>query len=133
MVMNLGGYSGGGGMHLFGVLLLIFIFVGPYMLLWLEVRAFRHSEAQSNIALAMLILLGVAGCYCVYHREVFSFFAIWLIRFQLLLLQIGVVAWPFTLGWEAYKRGWLTMLMEKMKGKKKRKKRKKVLEESQEY
>lgn len=122
--MNLGGYSSGGGMHLFGVLLLIFIFVGPYLLLWLEVRAFRQSEAQTNMALAMLILLGVSACYCVYHSEMFSLFAIWLLRVHLLLLQIGVAVWPFTLGWEAYKRGWLTMLREKMKRKKKKRKKK---------
>ncbi|MFT3882972.1 MAG: hypothetical protein QM703_25370 [Gemmatales bacterium] len=121
--MNLGGYSSGGGMQWIGMLLLLFLFVGPYLLLWLEVRAFRYSYAQSNMALAMLLLLGMAGCYCLYHREVFSFFAIWLVGFQLLLLQISLVAWPFTVGWEAYKRGWLTMLREKMKGKKKKKKK----------
>ncbi len=109
-----------------GVLLLLFLFVGPYLLLWLEVRAFRYSYVQSNMALAMLLLLGVAACYCLYHREVFSFFAIWLVRFQLLLLKISVVAWPFTLGWEAYKHGWLTMLREKLKGQKKKKRKPKV-------
>jgi len=121
--MNLGGYSSGGGMQWLGVLLLLFLFVGPYLLLWLEVRAFRYSEAQSGMALGMLLLLGVSACYCLYHREVFSFFAIWLVGFQLFLLQISVVAWPFTMGWEAYKRGWVTVVREKMKGKKKRRKK----------
>lgn len=119
--MNLGGYNGGSGQHLLGVLLLIFIFIGPYLLLWLEVRAFRHSEAQTGMVFCMLILLGVPACYCAYRANELALIPFWFLGFQLMLMKISVVALPFTLAWEAYKHGWLTKLMTTKKNKKKKK------------
>ncbi|HQR07243.1 MAG TPA: hypothetical protein PLN21_10500 [Gemmatales bacterium] len=125
--MNLGGYSGGGGNWLAWLILLYFL-IGPYWLLWLEVRAFRHSEAQSSITLFMLIVLGLLAVYMGSdERHAFPFIR-GFSEFQFNLTRIAAVIFPFALGWEAYKRGWLTMLREKMQGKKKKKKRKKVVE-----
>lgn len=116
--MNLGGYSGG-GMHLVGVMLLIFIFVGPYILLWLQFQAFRNSEALSSTVLASLILLALPAGYCAWNADKLSTIPLWLVRFQLTLMQVGVVALPFTIAWESHKRGWFGKLL--MKHKKQRK------------
>lgn len=122
--MNLGGYSGGNGSHLFQWLWLIYFLAGPYLLLWLEFRSVRQSEAQSGMALVMLVILGLIACYIgVDVAHAFPFFGKFG-AFQFYLTRIAAVIFPFALGWEAYKRGWLTMMREKMKGKKKKKKRK---------
>ena len=106
MLTNLGGSSGGA--RLIDIVLLIAFLAGPYVLLLLEVSAFRKSEPQSIIALILLILLGLPACYFGYEvlKEIPR--TTGLLRVHLLFIVLGALAFPFTLAWEAYKRGWLT-------------------------
>ena len=108
------------GNPVLGLLLLPLFFGGPFVLLWLEVRAFLKSEAQSWLPLAILIVLGVLAC-------VYGFVSLWefgritgFMKTHLVLICIGAIGFPITLAWEAYKRGWLEKLTTKPKKKKKR-------------
>ncbi len=101
------------GNPVLGLLLLPLFFGGPFVLIWLEVRAFLKSEAQSWLSIALLIVLGVLACY-------YGFGSLWefgritgFMKTHLVLVCIGAIAFPITLGWEAYKRGWLEKLMTK--------------------
>jgi hypothetical protein len=120
--MNLGGYNGSHGDHVGGLFVFLHLLAGPYLLIWLEVRAFRKSEAQSFLALVMLVLLGLPACYYSYEIIKEAFRATGVFKFQFSVLGIGILGFPIALGWEAYKRGWISRLMDKPKSKKKRKK-----------
>jgi len=106
------------GNPVLGLLLLPLFFGGPFVLLWLEVRAFLKSEAQSWLPVALLIVLGALAC-------IYGFVSMWelhqisgFMKTHLVLVCISAIAFPITLGWEAYKRGWLEKLMTKPKKKK---------------
>jgi cytochrome bd-type quinol oxidase subunit 2 len=100
----------------------------PALMLWLEVKAFRRSEAQSiRTIVAMLMMIGIACLYLYpFHFPRLSrpvgFFQIWY-----LLLWLAVVLAPITLVWEAYKYGVFAEWMAKQK-KARKKKLKRVLQ-----
>jgi len=107
------------GNPVLGLLLLPLFFGGPFVLLWIEVRAFLKSEAQSWLPVALLIVLGALAC-------IYGFVSMWelhqisgFMKTHLVLVLVGAIAFPITMGWEAYKRG----LLEKLTTKPKKKKR----------
>lgn len=96
-----------GGNPVLGLLLLPFFFAGPFVLIWLEVRAFLKSEAQSVLLLLVLLALGILACFYGYgsakeFQQITGF-----LKVHLIVAWIGGVAFPFTLAWEVYKQGWL--------------------------
>jgi hypothetical protein len=124
--MNLGGYNGRPGDGFITLIYFLYLIAGPYLLIFLEGRAFRKAEAQSIPALIILILLGLPACY--YVREIMTEInrGIGLFKFQCVVLAIGTIGFPIALGWEAYKRGWISRLMEKRSKSKKKQKKIKV-------
>jgi hypothetical protein len=107
MFTNLGGGGSRGGFNLLGWIYLLVAVFGPYLLVWLEVRAIRKAEAQSLFALVVLVLLGSVACYYNFDaaRELSS--SSGLTGFHLLIVLLGAMAFLPALGWELYKRGWL--------------------------
>jgi hypothetical protein len=108
------------GNPVLGLLLLPLFFGGPFVLLWLEARAFLKSEAQSWLSLALLIVLG--GLACIYGFGSMKEFGqiTGFMKTHLILAYLGAIAFPVTLGWEAYKRGWLSQWMKPAKKKRRR-------------
>lgn len=100
----------------------------PALMLWLEVKAFRRSEAQSIRAIvALLVMIGIACLYLYpFHFPRFSrpvgFLQVWY-----LLLWLAVALAPITLVWEAYKYGVFAEWIAKQKRARK-KKHKQVLQ-----
>jgi hypothetical protein len=106
------------GNPVLGLLLLPLFFGGPFVLIWLEVRAFLKSEAQSWLPVALLIVLGALACiYGFISMKEFGQITGFM-KTHLVLICMGAIAFPITLGWEAYKRGWLAKLTTKPKKKK---------------
>lgn len=109
------------GNPIIGLLLLPFFLAGPFVLVWLEVRAFLKSEAQSLTILALLVLLGVlAGYYSIGTGFTEFNRTMGFTKFHLLVSWIGAMACPIVVGWESYKRGWLSHWKKRVKKKRRR-------------
>ncbi|MBL8822686.1 MAG: hypothetical protein JNJ77_08880 [Planctomycetia bacterium] len=113
------------GNPVLGLLLLPVVFAFPLVLTWIEFRAFRKSEAQSLFILILLLIMGCIGGYAVItggfaeFNRVSGFWKGWMA-----LLFVGLLAFPITVGWELYKRGWLRKwFIPEAKSKKKKKKK----------
>lgn len=86
------------GNPVLGLLLLPLFLAGPFVLLWLEVRAFFKSKAQSWLTIALLIVLGVLACF-------YGFGSMWefgritgFMKTHLILVYLGAIVFPITLG-----------------------------------
>lgn len=109
------------GNPVLGLLILPFFFAGPFVLIWLEVRAFLKSEAQSLPLLGLLVLLGVlAGFYTIGTGWTEFNRTMGFTKMHLVASGIGFVASPIVVAWEVYKRGWLSQWTKKTKKKKRR-------------
>jgi len=106
-----------GGNPVLGLILLPFFFAGPFVLLWLEVRAFLRSEAQSILILGLILLLGVLACFYGYGslREFHQISGF--MKTHLIFAMVGAIVFPIALCWEAYKQGWLSQRTKKTKKK----------------
>ncbi|MFT3882971.1 MAG: hypothetical protein QM703_25365 [Gemmatales bacterium] len=110
-----------GGNPVLGLLILPFFLAGPFVLIWLEVRAFLKSEAQSLPLFALLVLLGgLAGFYSIGTGWTEFNRTMGFTKIHLVASGIGFVACPIVVAWEAYKRGWLSQWTKKTKKKKRR-------------
>lgn len=109
MFTNLGGGGSRGGFYLLGWIYLLIAIFGPYLLVWLEVRAIRKADAQSLFALILLIILGSVACYYSIDAARELSRTSGLLGLHILVVLLGAIAFLPALGWELYKRGWLKL------------------------
>lgn len=110
-----------GGNPVLGLILLPFFLAGPFVLIAIEVRAFLKSEAQSLPLVGLLVLLGVlAGFYSIVTGFTEFNRTMGFTKMHLVASWIGFIASPIVVGWEAYKRGWLSQWKKPKKKKRRR-------------
>lgn len=112
------------GNPVLGLLLLPLMFAFPLVLAWIEFRAFRKSDPQSLFILILMLVMGSFASYVTLtgglaeFNRVSGFAKAWMA-----LLFIGLLVFPVALGWEIYKRGWLSKWFNPETKPKKKKKR----------
>ncbi len=109
-----------GGNPVIGLLLLPLFFGGPFLLIWLNIRAFLKSEAQSILILLLIVVLGaLAGFYAIGSINEFGrTLGFW--KTHLIAAWIGAAGFPVAAGWEVYKQGWLSKWVAPTKKKQRR-------------